>query len=203
MRFQRHHDAHVLWHAGAVAHATALMMERFEARYLLASGPAEVFAEYKEHLPSALAQRLEAHFAVPIDAAHGDIAEVIAPYQSEVEEREEVATIERLNQAISGGRALWGLDETLAVLSEGRVRALVVEDGFRVPGHECRQCGRLGPAEMTDCPNCRLSMKVVDDIVDVALERALLQDATLEIVRSERGRSALEGVAQIGVILRY
>ena len=33
MRFQRHHEAHVLWHAGAVAHATSLLMERFEARH--------------------------------------------------------------------------------------------------------------------------------------------------------------------------
>ena len=169
----------------------------------MASGSSEVLAEYRAHLPSEVGTRSVAEFHTPIEANTREIAEAIAPLQEQEEERQEVATIERLSDALSSGRGVTGIDETLGMLSEGRIHALVVQADFRTPGCSCDDCGRLMPEGIQQCPICGISSETVDDIVSIALERALIQGCQLELVRSPSGKSMLEQTDVIGGILRY
>jgi peptide subunit release factor 1 (eRF1) len=77
MRFQRQHDAHVMWHASAVAHATSLLIERFSAKHLIVSGTQEALVEYKGQLPALAADRLDGTFSVPIDTHPKEIREAL------------------------------------------------------------------------------------------------------------------------------
>jgi peptide subunit release factor 1 (eRF1) len=43
----------------------------------------------------------------------------------------------------------------------------------------------------------------VEDIVDAALERAVVQEAGLELVRSGEGRALLPAAEPIGALLRF
>ncbi|RME41991.1 MAG: peptide chain release factor 1 [Chloroflexi bacterium] len=203
MRFQRHHDAHVLWHAGAVAHATVLTMEQFGAHHLLVSGTPEILAEYREHLPPAFAERLDGTFNLPIEATVAEVAEAIEPLQHEVEAREEVATIERLRELAPAGRGVWGPEPTLQMLTEQRVMTLIVHQSYQIAGGECTNCGLLTTHTEEPCPACNSHIQAMDDIVELALERAVAQDATLEIVCSEPATALLENSAPIGALLRY
>lgn len=203
MRFQRHHDAHVMWHAGAVAHATTLLMEKFSTRYLLISGTREVLAEYKDNLPASAAGRLEGTFSVPIDATFKEISDAIGPEQERVEAREEEATISLIHEAVSRGRGVWGLAPTLRALVEQRVMTLLVDDAYHEAGSECLHCGLLTADEGGDCSGCGNPMHSVDHIVDLALERALDQEASIEIVRSPSALALLANAAPIGALLRF
>jgi peptide subunit release factor 1 (eRF1) len=203
MRFQRQHDAHVMWHASAVGHATALLIERFAAKHLLVSGTQEALVEYKDQLPAPARDRLDGTFSVQIDTPAKEIREAIRPLREEVEAREEESTIGAIQEAVSSGRGVWGLEETLRALVEQRVMKLVVDDQYHAAGGECLHCGMMSTRDAGDCRSCGNRLAVVDDIVDVALERALDQEAELELVRSPGALELLAGAAPIGALLRF
>lgn len=203
MRFQRQHDAHVLWHASAVGQATAMLVECFSAKHLLVSGTKEVLAEYLDQLPAVATDRLGGTFSVPIDTPAKRIQEAIRPLREETEAREEEDTIHAIQEAISSGRGVWGIEATLRALVEQRVMKLVVADNYHAAGAECLHCGNISVQEEGDCNGCGNRLAKVDDIVDVALERALEQEAGFELVRSPGALELLQGAAPIGALLRF
>jgi len=203
MRFQRHHDAHVLWHAGAVAEATELLLERFEARYLLVSGPPEVRNEFRAALSPRAKERWAGEFSVDLEAGETEVETAIADLRQDTESREEVDAIESLNNAVSGGRAVWGLENTLRAVQEKRARHLVVHDRYRAPGSECRRCHLLLADGAETCPACDGELEPVEDLVDAILEGAVVQEAELELVRSNEARKMLPVGEPIGALLRF
>ncbi len=203
LRFERQRDSHVLWHAGAVAHATALGMEHFSAKWLLVAGSSEVLADYRKHLPAAVSQRLAAEFSMPIVSSPSEVARAVAPLQKEVEAREEQATLDRLEAEPAGGKAAWGLSETLRSVSTGRVQTLVVLDDYHAPGGECPDCGLVVADTAGGCSGCGQDLVVVDDVVDLALERAFQQSASLELLRSSDARTRMSAREPIAALLRY
>jgi peptide chain release factor subunit 1 len=203
MRFQRHHDAHVMWHAGAVAHATQLLLDRVEARHLFVSGTPQVLAEYREHLPAATARLVAGEFAVPIEAASSEVTAALAPHLAATEAREERDAIGKVNEQVGVDRAVWGLRSTLRAANERRIRTLVVHDRYRAPGAECPTCGGLFPQRETICPADQTALVPVEDVVDALLEGAAVQEADLELVRSDAGRALLPETEPVGALLRF
>jgi peptide subunit release factor 1 (eRF1) len=203
MGLQRHHDAHVMWHAGAVARATELLMERFEARSLLVSGSSAVLAEYRVHLAPAFVRRWVGEFTLPIEASLTEVAKAIEPLEQEAEAKQESNVIARLGDMIPQGKGTWGLEHTLRALRERRIQVLVVHDRYRAPGQECLRCEMLLSQTPAVCPNCGGALSAVDDLVDAMLERAVMQEAELELVRSEEGRKRLPADEPIGAVFRF
>jgi peptide subunit release factor 1 (eRF1) len=203
MRLQRQHDAHVLWHAGAVAHATSLAMEHFGVRWLLVSGTPDVLVDYRQQLPHAVTARLGGEFKVMVTASSSEVAQAASALQRDVEAREEVATISQVTEARSSGRGVWGLEATLGALGDQRVMTLVAQHDYRAPGGMCADSEVLTANTIGLCPHCGESVTVVDDVVDMALERAFRQTAHLEMVRSAAGLEQLARLAPIGALLRY
>jgi peptide chain release factor subunit 1 len=203
MRLQRHHDAHVMWHAGAVAHATFLLMERFEAKHLFVSGSAQILAEYRVHLAPKLVRRWKGEFTVSIDAKAEDVARAIADVEGRTEAEAEAAAIARVNDAVPTGRGVWGLGKTLSAVEERRVQLLVVHDRYRAPGRECLACAILLPEGGDSCPACGGTSAAVEDVVDAILEHAVTQEAELELVRADGSRRLLPPGEPIGALLRF
>jgi peptide subunit release factor 1 (eRF1) len=82
------------------------------------------------------------------------------------------------------------------------VLILVVEEDFAHPGFECPNCGYLSMTEASRCPLCDHEVDAQPDVVERASERALEEDAALEVLRGEN-RAALAGYGHIGALLRY
>jgi Bacterial archaeo-eukaryotic release factor family 10 len=202
MSLQRHHDAHVMWHAGAVAHATELLMERFEARYLLVSGTRQVLGEYRVHLGPSYVRRWMGEFTLPIDASLAEVAKAIEPLEQRTEAKQEAATLARLENSIPG-KGTWGLENTLLALEERRIQLLLVHDQYRVPGRECMRCHMLLSDKPSVCPSCGGTLTAVPDLVDAMLERAVMQEAELELVRSDEVRKRLPVEEPIGALFRF
>jgi peptide subunit release factor 1 (eRF1) len=189
--------------ARLLAHAAELVMARFEARYLLVAGPANLTTALIDHLPKELQQRTSDDWSVFHEAEIKEVAATAEPVQRAIEAREELATIERMIEAGPWGAA-WGEEAVFEALELRRVRTLAVEEGFAIPGNLCPVCGRLqgrGRTECITCGNPRLT--AVDDAVEIAIEQALQQDASFELVRSGPVRQRMLQRAPIGAMLRW
>ena len=89
-----------------LAEVARLVIEQFEGRYLLTSAPPEVRTAFVHDLPKELQSRIGAEFAVDIHAGAAEVAAAAEPTQRAIEEREEVATIDRALDAGPNGSTL-------------------------------------------------------------------------------------------------
>jgi peptide subunit release factor 1 (eRF1) len=119
-----------------------------------------------------------------------------------IEEREEVATVRRAMEAGPRGAAL-GKQPVCDALREGRVMTLVVEDAYREPGTHCPECGGLWAVISPGCLACGGMVEVVQDIAELAIDRALQQRAGLEIVRSGAGQRLMRRTGPMAALLRW
>lgn len=203
MRLQRRRDVRLQWHAGAVAHAVSLAMDYFDARWLLLSASTEVEVEFRKSLPASISQRLAGEFSIESVAPASQVVEATAPLRDEVEAREELAAVRQLHEVPDAGARALGLDEVLLRLAEGRVRKLLVLDDYRASGGVCPRCNVARAESGVACRFCGEPLQEVDDVVDMALEMAYRQSASLELVRSEPARSQLRELAPIVALLRF
>jgi peptide subunit release factor 1 (eRF1) len=102
----------------------------------------------------------------------------------------------------AGGRAVLGVKDTAAAVSEGRARELVVADGVEASGYECTGCGYLSAEDIERCPACRRPMEAVEDLIDRLVGRAYVAGIRTESVFGE-ARHELLALGGIAARLRY
>jgi hypothetical protein len=189
--------------ARALAHVADLVLAQFEGRYLLMAGAPELRAAVTQYLPKTVQQRLGGEFSADIHAPPAEVAKAAEPAQRAIEEREEVATVQRLLDA-GPDLSAWGEQPTLDALREGRVATLVIDDIFGKPGARCRNCGGLCAAPAQSCPACDSdAVEAVGDLVELAIEQALEQRAALELVRSSAARGLMASIGAMAALLRW
>jgi hypothetical protein len=112
------------------------------------------------------------------------------------------AVLERLAEAFgTGGRAASGLADVLLAVHEQRVEVLLLDDGLSAAGVECRTCGWLGDdPDTTSCPADGSTVERIENVVENAVARAIMQDAD---VVSLRDRPELASHGHIAAILRF
>jgi hypothetical protein len=190
-------EAHVL------SGAAELILAHFECCHLLLSGAAELRAAIMNDLPKMARQCVGAEFAVEVHAAPAAVAAAAEPAQLMIEEREEIATVQRVLDA-GPNRAAWGVQPTLDALRLGRVMTLVAQDAFAQPGARCSNCGALLGTPVQRCPVCESdAVKAVDDVVELAIEQALEEKSVLEIVRSSTAQQLMTTIGPMAAVLRW
>lgn len=201
--YQRHHETHVLWHVKRVVKAADRLWRRELCDWLVVGGNPEAVAQLLPHLPKAMMERLAGEIRVAVEAPLTAVLAETLLVEEEVERRTEAERVEQLLTAALGhGPGVLGLEETLTAIVAGNVLTLVVEEDFAQPGFECPNCGNLGAHETRRCPLCDQRVDPQADVVERAGERALAQDATLEVLRGAN-RLALADHGHIGALLRY
>ena len=189
--------------ARILAHASELVLQHFEGRYLLLAGAVEPRTAVIDFLPKAVQQRVGAEFSVEVHSPPAAVAAAAEPGQRAIEEREELATVQGLLDA-GPARSAWGVQTTLDALCLGRVMTLVAEDTLAKPGARCHNCGALLEQPAQRCPVCDSgAVEVVEDVVELAIERALEEKSALEIVRSNAARQLMTKVGPLGALLRW
>jgi peptide subunit release factor 1 (eRF1) len=189
--------------ARILAHASELVLQHFEGRYLLLAGAVELRTAVIDFLPKMVQQRVGAEFSVEVHSPPATVAAAAEPGQRAIEEREEVATVQGLLDA-GPARSAWGVQTTLDALCLGRVMTLVAEDTFAKPGARCHNCDALLEQPAQRCPICDSeAVEVVEDVVELAIERALEEKSALEIVRSNAARQLMTKVGPLGALLRW
>jgi peptide subunit release factor 1 (eRF1) len=137
---------------------------------------------------------------VGVGAREEQICQLALEVEADIERAREAVLVGRLRDAVGTGRGgAVGLEAVLAALVARRVDTLLVSEGFESPGWRCRSCGFLGlrgPA----CPVCAATMDRVDDVVEEAVEEALVQSCRVAICAAS---ADLDVHGRIGALLRY
>jgi peptide chain release factor subunit 1 len=202
-KHQRHHDMHVLWHVKRAAEVLERTFQARECQWLVIGGTAQPLAELRNQLSKSLKERLAGEISLPLSAGPDEVLEAVLEIERETERQVEQERVDALIGAtLKGGPAVLGLADTLMALIEGRVMTLIVAPELAETGFECRNCGYLTSVEHADCPLCGQALVRQEDIVEIAVERALDQEAQVEVVRGE-ARSLLAQHGHIGALLRY
>ncbi|HYZ31030.1 MAG TPA: hypothetical protein VE684_01965 [Crenalkalicoccus sp.] len=188
--------------ARLLAHVTVLAATETQAPHLLLSEAPRLHATVRRHLPKEVAQRIGGSFSVELHSGPAEVAAAAEAPQRAVEAREEAATVQRVVDAGPRGSA-WGERPTLDALRDGRVMTLIMDDTVHRPGMLCRDCTSLWTGRIESCPFCgSAALEPVPDILDLALERALLERCGLELVRSEAARRLLARPGQMAALFR-
>lgn len=186
-------------HFRRVATAAVRDVRAWKPHHLILSGPVDDVAGLQACLQRPAADRVAATVSLPLTASPTEIAAAIADITADIERHREEDLVEQLHaRAPRHDRAVLGLPGVMTALSERRVGTLVVARGFQAVGARCPACGHVGVATC-QCPECGTPSTEVDDIVDVAIDRALAQDATVEFCE----HTDLDFFGGIGALERF
>ncbi len=201
-QFQRKADIHALWHLKRVAQETERLSTEYAFDRLVLAGANDVTAELRRLLPKRLRARVVAELPLPIEAAPADVLNALLPIVEHIERANERELVDSLiASAGKNDRAVIGLDDTLALVQQGRVWQLVYAEGLVVGGWECQQCAALYSQERDTCGYCSGGLRRVPDLIARAAERAFEQGATIEQVHGEAA-AKLKAAGGIGGWLR-
>jgi methylmalonyl-CoA mutase cobalamin-binding domain/chain len=121
----------------------------------------------------------------PKESSEAAVLEVTLAARAEAERNSELAQVQQLEDAHGTGWAVNGIKPVLKALAEGKLRTLLVNADHESPGFRCAS-GRLTLTER-ECGSDGKGTPVVD-VIDEALEEALRQRVSVEVVRSPRRR---------------
>jgi hypothetical protein len=125
-------------------------------------------------LPSAVLQGCAGSFTADTRALTAarvrDLAAPVIARWAELRVRRLVAGI---LAGAPGGLTAVGLPASLAVVSAGAVRTLIVPADGLVPGYECGRCGTLSLEADTCCPDWGIAALPVPDVIEEMVSRTL------------------------------
>ncbi len=206
-RYQRHVDDHALHHFRAAADTAARLAERDGWQRIVLMGTEENVARVREYLPKALQERIAGELPASITDNFNVIRDKVLALAQEIERQVEEERVEAvITAAEKGQNGVLGYADVLMAVQQQRVDMLIVPEGLEYPGWECTSCDGL-VADILEkppsaCPYCGGSLKTVEDIVDLAMQKVLDTGGTVEILRGPiKDRFREEGI--IGALLRY
>lgn len=122
-----------------------------------------------------------------------DVHEATLRASEEHERKQEKGWVAELREKEPTGWAVNGVGATLRALALGKVRTLLVSPDASTPGFRCRDTGRLALTER----ECRLEGggEPVLDVIDDAIEEALRQRLTLDVVYDAESADQVDGLA--------
>jgi peptide chain release factor subunit 1 len=202
-RFQRHIKEHVQRHLKHVADVLMGLFRRRRYERLVLAGPDEVVAELERELHDYVRRTIVARTSLPMVSSPADALERIRGLEEQLERTREEEAVRRLSAEIDGGtgRAVAGMQDTIAALEEGRVDTLIVGANLEVAGVRCPSCGHLAPRGRA-CAACGAVMEETPDLVEEAIESALRQRCRVEVL-PQGSAEHIASLGGIGALLRF
>ena len=169
---------------------------------IVIGGPAEAASALRRTLPRSLAARVAGAVPAELFASDADVLARVRGIEEQAERAHETRLVaEILERAPKGQLAVFGWDDTLTALSEGRAHEVVLVEGQRASGHVCPD-GHFAVIEQVErCPFCGEPDWPVDDLAAWSLRRAFATGAAVEFVRGEAAEALRPHGA--GAVLRY
>lgn len=197
-RYERSVEEDVDSHLRRVA---GLLYERFRRapfEHLALGATSELAPRLERELHADLRGRLAGRIEVDVaNARPDDVLAAAREAMDDVERRREDEVLDRLRERLSDGRAASGLEDVLEALTEQRVETLLIAHGLSATGAHCPRCGWLGGAEVERCPADGTETERRDDIVELAIDRALGQSAAVLVPRRSNEVADRGGLAAV------
>lgn len=168
---------------------------------LVIGAPADVASDLERQLHPYLRERLVAEpVHVAVAAPEAEIHKAAFEVEQRIERANEAAAVRHLrDEAAAHGKAVVGLAKSLEALNERRVDRLFVSQGYVAEGWRCPACRTLATIGRR-CPACSGEMDLVGDVVEEAVEEALVQGCRVEVCV---GNADLDVAGGIGAMLRF
>lgn len=199
-KIERHVATHVRHHFKRISEITFDFFREHHFDGLILGGQPENVSEFESTLHRYLTPRIVGKVkSDPKIALPEVLAESLTVIQqAEAAQKDEL--IRRVKEAsYPNGLGVLGLAPTLHALMQGAVQTLIV-DGPALPGARCPSCGHLALQEERACPDCGTATEPVIDLIEEAVEEAILQGA--QVVHLPQ-HPALSGSGGMGALLRY
>ena len=129
----------------------------------------------------------------PQTASSSDVTRGVLKVRREKEREWETAHVEQLAGGLGSRWAVNGVEATLAALSRGQVRTLLVAQGEGAPGFRCAETGRLTTVD-SGCQG-EGTADPVPDAIDDAIEDALNQGCHVDVI--DHDDPAVQGLAAL------
>jgi peptide chain release factor subunit 1 len=169
---------------------------------LVLAGTPEIIAELRKLLPSRAPLSIMGDVTLAITASPSEVFAAAQPVANAFERRTEFEKVNDIITAASKkGKAVIGMSDTLLAINAGRVWELVYSAGTQTPGFECPECSALFSLETSSCLFCNASVQPVSNVIERAIERALRNEAKLEVVTGAAA-AALNSAGGIGAFLK-
>jgi peptide chain release factor subunit 1 len=203
-RFQRSVDKEVQDH---LKHAAEVVFRRFRRspfQRTLLGGPEEILSDVEQRLHPYVRERIAGRVKVDVEnTTPEEVRKAAAPVMEEVDSAREREALDRLAEAIgAGGRGAVGLDDVIEALNERRVETLLLADHFDAAGVFCRSCGWVGVDQsLSECPADGGELERRDDVLENAIELAIMQSA--EVLVARHHGEEIEERGGIAALLRF
>ncbi len=196
----KHEDEVAARNLKEAAELTVAFCEAHQPRNLLLGGKADALKLFRAKLPRVWADRVIGTFAADMAIHENQVRDKALKILEEVEhEREAALTDAVITAAAKGKGGVVRLDDTLSAAHEGRVQTLLVSEGYKAEGFQCRQCAYVTSQRLDKCPFCGGMVEQIPDAVEAIIQQVLEQGGRVEIVA---GHPEL-AVAGVGALLRY
>lgn len=178
---------------------------------LIIAGPKDILHPLEDHLHSYCKQKIVAREVMATDLSRKVALEKVLAIEAQVEERKERDLLAEIrSREGAAGLGVMGLDPTLRALLYGKVKTLVVMDDEDVVGRECPEChflferpedvGEKVPT-LVECPLCKRPTRRIPDVVDEAVEMAILSGSRVEHVAY--AKEELKDMGSMAAVLRF
>jgi peptide subunit release factor 1 (eRF1) len=198
-RFQRGIQKETKDHLKHASDELFKLSKRGVVRRLIIGTPDEMRGEVQGTLHSYLRDRIAGWLDIDVKARPAEVTREAAVIIEADERAREREWLDRLKSELGRkSRGVAGLADTLEALTERRVEALLVKDGFRAPGFASTASDFLAAEPGTSAVGEELQKR--DDVIESALESAIEQSAEVVVVRHHPD---LDPLGSIGAVLRY
>jgi hypothetical protein len=170
-------------------------------RRVLVGGTEDNVALFCSLLPKTWQSLIVGTFPMSMTASHAEVLERAMEIGEEAEKQREGRIVEAvITGAAKGKGGVVRLDDTLSAVHEGRVKTLLIQNGFRAPGYRCSSCAFLTTQEVDTCPFCGGEFEYIPDAVELAVRKVLQYGGDVEVLHDGE---KLTQYGKIGALLRY
>jgi peptide chain release factor subunit 1 len=140
-------------------------------------------------------------FPIEMTAGHTQVLEKAMALAKSAEQLKDQRLIESIiTSAAKGEGGVIRLEDTLDAVHDGKVQTLVIRDGYRAPGHRCKNCGYLSMRSMPACPFCGGDFEYIEDAVEFAIQRVIENGGEVQVMHNN---PQMDQMGNIGALLRY
>jgi peptide chain release factor subunit 1 len=202
---QNHYERHIDYHVGMHLKEVVNKLESFiGGEYigrLIIGGSDEAVSMVKGMLHKTILDKIIGAAKIEMFAKPDEVLKKVEPIVSEHERKKEEETVDSLIAgALKNENAVLGLENVINALQEQRVMKLVFVKDYKASGYNCSACGHLSVQKLDSCPFCSGKIETVDYMVDLAGQKAIQQNALVEVVADSK---KLMDAGGIGAFLRF
>jgi peptide chain release factor subunit 1 len=172
-----------------------------QIRRVLVGGTEPIPQRFIDLLPKRWQSLTLGTFPIEMTAGHVQVLEKAMTLARSAEQMKDQHLMEAIITASAkGSGGVIRLEDTLAAVHSGNVQVLVIRDGYRAPGHRCKNCGYLSMRSLPSCPFCGGDFEYIEDAVEFAIQRVIQDGGEVQVVHNN---PLLDQMGSIGALLRY